>query len=59
MSNVYICENCGSKVNDVVELGCANGQPFCEICIDDFIIDNHMDFGVVFIKKSSLDKINL
>ena len=50
----FICENCGNKVNDMIELGCADGQHFCEACIDDFIVDIHADFGVILIKKSSL-----
>ncbi len=54
----FICENCGNKVDDETKLGCVNGQPFCEVCIDDFIIDSHIDFGIMLIKKSSLNKIN-
>ena len=55
----FICENCGNEVDDKIKLGCSiNGQPFCEACIDDFIIDSHIDFGVMLIKKSSLDKID-
>ena len=50
----FVCENCGNKVDDVIKLGYADGQPFCEICIDDFIIDSHIDFGTMLIKKSSL-----
>lgn len=53
MSNEFICENCGHKVDDEIKLGCVSDQPFCEICIDDFIIDSHIDFGVMLIKKSS------
>ena len=53
-----ICENCGNEVDDIIKLGYVSGQPFCEACIDDFIIDNHIDFGVMLIKKSSLDKID-
>lgn len=52
-----ICENCGNEVDDIIKLGCVNGQPFCEACIDDFIIDSYIDFGVILIKKSSLDKM--
>lgn len=52
MSNEFICENCGHKVDDEIKLGCANGQPFCEICIDDFIIVDHIDLGIMLIKKS-------
>jgi len=58
MITKFICENCGNEVDDEIKLGCVNGQPFCEICIDDFIIDNHIDFGVMLIKKSSLDEIS-
>ena len=54
----FICENCGNEVDDIIKLGCVSDQPFCEICIDDFIIDNRIDFGVILIEKSSLDKIN-
>ena len=62
MSNItetkFICENCGNEVDDINKLGYVSGQPFCEACIDDFIIDSRIDFGVMLIKKSSLDKIN-
>ena len=50
----FVCENCGNKVDDRIKLGYADGQPFCEVCIDDFIIDSHIDFGYMLIKKSSL-----
>jgi len=55
----FICENCGNKVDDINKLGYVNGQPFCEACIDDFIIDTHIDFGVMLVKKSSFNKIDL
>jgi hypothetical protein len=55
----FICENCGNEADNKIKLGCINGQPFCEACIDDFIIDSHIDFGVMLIKKSSLDKIDI
>ena len=54
-----ICENCGNEVDDIIKLGCVSDQPFCEVCIDDFIIDSHIDFGIMLIKKNSLDKIDL
>ena len=54
----FICENCGNEVDDKIKLGYVSGQPFCEACIDDFIIDSHIDFGVMLIKKSSLDEMN-
>jgi hypothetical protein len=53
MTNEFICENCGNEVDDEIKLGCVNDQPFCEICIDDFIIDSYMDFGTMLIKKGS------
>lgn len=58
MSNEFICENCGNKVDDAIKLGCVNDQPFCEDCIDNFIVDSHIDFGTMLIKKSSLDEIS-
>ena len=54
----FICENCGNKVDDKIKLGCVHDQPFCEVCIDDFIVDCHADFGIMLIKKSSSDEIN-
>jgi len=54
----FICENCGNEVDDKSKLGYVSGQPFCEACIDNFIIDNHKDFNVMLIKKNSLNKIN-
>jgi len=54
----FICENCGNEVDDIIKLGYISGQPFCEACIDDFIIDNRIDFGVMLIKKNSLNKNN-